>query len=88
MFSIRFLLAILAFIAYATQYSQSINMSVAILCMSKQDDYYNFNETTFPFLSIDQCKTEKIDYKRNKSNNLELDLDKKLQGKVIINNFN
>jgi MFS transporter, ACS family, solute carrier family 17 (sodium-dependent inorganic phosphate cotransporter), member 5 len=87
-FSIRFLLAILAFIAYATQYSQSINMSVAILCMSKQDDYYNFNETTFPFLSIDQCKTEKIDYKRNKSNNLELDLDKKLQGKVIINNFN
>jgi hypothetical protein len=31
--SIRFLLAIIAFSAYAIQYTQKINMSVAIVCM-------------------------------------------------------
>ena len=31
--SIRFLLALIAFLAYATQYTQKINMSVAIVCM-------------------------------------------------------
>lgn len=31
--SIRFLLALIAFVAYATQYTQKINMSVAIVCM-------------------------------------------------------
>ncbi|RNA33599.1 sialin-like, partial [Brachionus plicatilis] len=31
--SIRFMLALLGFLAYATQYTQKINMSVAIVCM-------------------------------------------------------
>jgi hypothetical protein len=31
--SIRFLLALIAFFAYAIQYTQKINMSVAIVCM-------------------------------------------------------
>ncbi len=73
------MLAILAFIAYATQYAQNVNMSVAIVCMVK-----NENETCFKNEIISHNLSAECD-KQNETNkeNQEFTWNKSYQGSIL-----
>lgn len=90
------MLAILAFIAYAVQYSQKINMSVAIICMVNNND--NQSNTTYSDISnhsisdssssssrLDQSCQLSLNNSQQKSKiiNGEFNWNKELQGSIL-----
>jgi len=89
--SIRFLLAILAFIAYAVQYSQKINMSVAIVCMIKHKDTAHLNESIGNSSSnqaiSDSVTCEAGISSKGKQFNGEFEWNKQLQGFILSTYF-
>ena len=89
-FSIRFLLAILAFVAYAAQYAQKINMSVAIVCMIKHNDTAHQNDfignsSSIQVISDSTCETGIS--KKGKQFNGEFEWNKQLQGFILSTYF-
>ena len=92
--SIRFLLAILAFIAYAAQYTQKINMSVAIVCMIKHNDSSHDHQSQYlnesssidnqvnSSLSGSMCETS-VSAKKKHFDNGEFYWDKQTQGLIL-----
>jgi MFS family permease len=90
--SIRFLLAILAFIAYAAQYTQKINMSVAIVCMIRHNDTTPLPEQnndnshlndTLAFDSSSSSVCEASVSKKKHSDNGEFYWNKQTQGLIL-----
>lgn len=90
--SIRFLLAILAFVAYAAQYTQKINMSVAIVCMvnhtAANSHSTHQNETFSTFnQSIDTSGCGSYQSKKSSGLNGEFNWDKNTQGLILASYF-
>lgn len=87
--SIRFLLAILAFVAYAAQYTQKINMSVAIVCMVNHTEPHHddakslLSNITIP-VEDDQCGSL---VKKSSGLNGEFNWNKNTQGLILAGYF-
>lgn len=83
--SIRFLLAILAFVAYAAQYTQKINMSVAIVCMVKHtaNESYSITSNVSSILANSDSSCEASVSKKGKQFSGEFEWSKQLQGLIL-----